>query len=230
MKQLLTSFAAFGLAVTGSAIVVAVPAAAQAVKGIGVVNLRAVAANSSAFTTAQQQRQVTYKPQLDQAEQRRQQLNAQLQPLADRFNRDRAAANPNQQSLQTQVTQIQQIQQRGNEEIQRILQPVALSVAYVEEQISERIGTAVENVAKRRNITLIFDPTTGSPVYADNAYNMNQDVVAELNRLLPSAQLVPPAGWQPREVREAQAAQAAQGGAAQPQTPAPAPAQQPSGR
>lgn len=227
MKQILTSFAALGLAVTGTALVSAAPAFAQVVPGVGVVNVRAVAANSSAFTTAQQQRQTTYKAQFDAAEARRQQLNAQLQPLATAFDTARQQANPNQQALQQQYAQIQQIQQAGQQEIQTILQPVALSVAYVEEQIGEQLNTAVENVAKRRNITLIFDATTGAPIYADNAYNMNQDVVAELNRLLPSAQLVPPAGWQPREVREAQAAAAAQTGAAQPAQPA---QQQPTGR
>lgn len=221
MKQILTSFAALGLAVTGTALVTAAPASAQVVKGIGVVNVRAVAANSSAFTTAQQQRQTTYKAQFDAAEARRQQLNAQLQPLATAFDTARQQPNANQQALQQQYAQIQQIQQAGQQEIQTILQPVALSVAYVEEQIGDQLNTAVENVAKRRNITLIFDSTTGAPIYADNAYNMNQDVVAELNRLLPAAQLVPPAGWEPREVREARAAQAAQTGAAQPVQPAP---------
>ena len=40
--------------------------------------------------------------------------------------------------------------------------------------------------------------------FNNNAYNLNQAIIAELNTLLPSAQLVPPAGWQPREVREQQ--------------------------
>jgi hypothetical protein len=48
-------------------------------------------------------------------------------------------------------------------------------------------------------------------VYADAAYNMTQDVINELNAILPNAQLVPPQGWLPREVREQQAA--AQGAA-----------------
>ena len=31
---------------------------------------------------------------------------------------------------------------------------------------------------------------------------LNQDILAELNKLIPSAQLVPPAGWMPRAQRE----------------------------
>jgi hypothetical protein len=46
----------------------------------------------------------------------------------------------------------------------------------------------------------------------NNAYNLNQDILNELNTLLPSAQLVPPTGWEPRELREARAQQAAAAG------------------
>jgi len=52
-------------------------------------------------------------------------------------------------------------------------------------------------------------------VAADQAYNLNQDVLTELDRMLPSAQLVPPTGWKPAAQREAEAEQAAaQGNAA----------------
>jgi hypothetical protein len=62
-------------------------------------------------------------------------------------------------------------------------------------------------------------------VAATNAYNLNQAILDELNVAIPTAQLVPPAGWEPREVREQKAAQAAQqsGAAAAPAGPARAP-------
>lgn len=200
---------------------------AQVVKGIGVVNVRAAVANSNAFKTAQTQRQTTYAAQIQQANTRQQQIAQQLQPLYTQAETASRAANPDQAALQRQVTQIRQIEANGQRELQQILQPLALSEAYVQEQITAQLNTAVEAVAKRRNITLIFDPTSGSPIYADAAYNMTQDVVNELNRLVPSVQIVPPAGWQPREVREAQAAQAGQ---AAPQQPAQQPRPQPQGR
>ena len=58
------------------------------------------------------------------------------------------------------------------------------------------------------NIQLILDPTQGAVIYADAAYNITQDVLNELNTLLPNAQLVPPQGWVPREVRQQQEAAA----------------------
>lgn len=194
------------------------PAAAQVVKGIGVVSLPAVVANSNAFKTAQTQRPVTYKPQIDQANARQAAIQAQLQPLVTKFNADRQA-NPNNPALQQQANAIQAIQQSGQQELQQLVAPVALSEAYVTEQIEEKLDTAVQNAAKRKNVQLILDPTQGAVLYADAAYNMTQDVLNELNTLLPSAQLVPPQGWLPRQLREQQAAAAAQGQPAPQQNP-----------
>ena len=67
----------------------------------------------------------------------------------------------------------------------------------------------------KRKISLVLD--SQSVIKADQAYNLNQDILTELNALIPSAQLVPPAGWLPRAQREQQAQQqAAQAAAAQP--------------
>ena len=64
----------------------------------------------------------------------------------------------------------------------------------------------------KSGVTLLINPQ--SVISASNAYNLNQAILTELNTALPSAQLVPPAGWEPREAREAKAAQAARGTAA----------------
>ena len=180
MKKIVASALAAGLAM-GAVPALTVPAAAQVVRGIGVVNLPAIVANSNAYRTAEQQRQVTYKPQLDQAEARRAQIAAQLQPLITRFNTDRQAANANQQSLQQQAQQIQTIEQNGQRELQQMLAPLALSRAYVQEQIEDKLEAAVQAAARRKNITLILDPNSGAVIYADQAYNLTQDVLNEVN-------------------------------------------------
>ncbi|HEX8057851.1 MAG TPA: OmpH family outer membrane protein [Novosphingobium sp.] len=222
MKTLLKSFALAGLMLTA-----AQPALVQAqavgplVPGLAVADLDGAVANSNAYKTAQQQRPVTYKAQIDQAEARRSAITAQLQPLVTKFNADRQAASPNQASLQQQAGQIQQIQQAGEQELRQILQPVGLSEAYVTEQISDKLDAAVKAAMAKKKVSLLLSPQA---VLAMNnsAYNLNQDIVAELNTALPSAQLVPPAGWLPREVREQQAAQQGQRpAAAAPAQPAP---------
>lgn len=207
---------------------VAQPAIAQSsgiiVPGLAVADLETVIANSAAFKAAAQQRQVTYKAQIDQAEARSRQLEAQMKPLIDRFNADSRAANPNQQSLAQQAQQIQKLQQDGQNELNQILKPVVWSQAYVEEQIGNFFNQAVEKAMEKRKISIVLTPEA---VFARNprAYDINQDIVNELNVLIPAAQLVPPADWEPAEIREARArqaaAQAAAGGTpAAPATPA----------
>lgn len=208
------------------------PAAAPAASGIvapgiGIVNPQAIIASSNAFRTAQQQRPVTYKPQIDQANTRATAIQAQLKPMADKFEADRKAptAAANQAALQAQVRQIQQLQQSGQEEINRILAPVALSEAYVEEQVNDQLDKAVQQAAAKRKISLVLTPET--VLYAEAAYNLNQDVLNELNGMFPAAQLVPPAGWMPRAQRDQLAQQQAAQGQQQQQQPA---TKQPAGR
>lgn len=234
MKTILKSVAAAGLLLgTASlpAFVAPAMAAGPIIPGLGVANLEAVRINSNAFKTAAQQRQTTYKAQIDQANSRAQQIQAQLKPLADKFEADRRGGKASEAALQQQVAQIQQLQQSGQQEVNQILQPVAISEAYVDEQIAEKLNTAVQNANNKRKISILLRPD--SLIYADNGYNMNQDILNELNTLLPSAQIVPPAGWEPREIREQRAAQQRQQGGQQ-AAPAAAPAQpaaqQPEGR
>jgi Skp family chaperone for outer membrane proteins len=185
------------------------------IPGVAVVNLDAVVANSNAFKTGQQQRPVTYKATIDQAQARKTQIEAQLQPLAAKFEKDRAAPGANQAALQQEVQTIQGIQQSGQQEIQRILQPVAYSEAYVNEQIEAKLDDAVKAAMAKKKISLLLTPQ--AVVAANNAaYNLNQDVLDAINVSIPSATLQPPAGWEPREVREQRAQQ--QGG--QPAAPA----------
>jgi Skp family chaperone for outer membrane proteins len=225
MKMLLKSAIA-GLLLTAAAqpAVVMAQAAQPIVPGLGIANLEAVVANSSAFKNAQNARQTTYKAQIDQAKARQTAIAAQLQPLADKFNRDRAAPNANQAALQQQAQQIQQLQAAGEQELQRILQPVALSEAYAEEQINDKLAPAVQAALNAKQISLLLSP--GDVISASNAYNLNQAILDELNKLIPSVQVAPPAGWEPRQVREARAQQ---GGAAAAAPARPA-GQQPQGR
>ena len=200
---------AAGLAVaTLSVPFAAAPALAQAAQRVAVVNVPAIVVNSSAYQTAQTQRQTTYAPQLQQAETRRQALQAQLDTMVSAFTAARSSANPDNGALQQQAAQIQQLQQTGQAELQQILAPVALSQAYVEEQIQDQLGTAIENAARAQGVTLVVSPDT--VLYADASHNLNEAVLAQLNTLLPAAQLVPPNGWLPRELRQQQEAAAAQ--------------------
>lgn len=232
MKTLLKAATAAAVALTiaqpAIAQTPAAPVAAPAnngitVPGIGIANIDLIVVNSNAFKTAQTQRPVTYKATYDAAEARRKQIADQITPMITRFNADRAAPNANQQALAQQAQAIQAMEASGTQELQRLLQPVSYSEAYVQEQISEKLNAAINTAMTKQRITLLLNPS--AVVATTNAYNLNQAILAELNTALPSAQLVPPAGWEPREVRDAKAQQAAQQGGAAPAaavTPAPA--------
>ena len=222
MKIFSHSLIAASLALAGTTMLAAAPAAAQAVKGLAVANPNAIVSLSNAYKVSEQQRPVTYKPQIDQANARKTQIEAQLRPLAAKLESDARAPSPNQASLQTQYNQIQQIEQAGQQEINQILQPIALSRAYVLEQIGEKLEAATKAAMSKQKITILLD--SESVINADQTYNLNQAVLNELNTVIPSAQLVPPAGWLPRQQREQQAA------AAQGQQPAQTPPAQPQGR
>ncbi len=224
MKIFSHSLIAASLTLAATTMLAATPAAAQAIKGLAVANPNAIVALSNAYKVSEQQRPVTYKAQIDQANTRKTQIEAQLRPLATKLEADARAANPNQVSLQTQYNQIQQIEQAGQQEINQILQPIALSRAYVIEQIGERLEAATKAAMSKQKITILLD--SESVINADQTYNLNQAILNELNTVIPSAQLVPPAGWLPRQQREQQAAAAA----AQGQQPAQTPPAQPQGR
>lgn len=210
-------------------IVATAPALADGpvISGLGWVSVDAIKVNSNAWKVAEQQRPVTYKAQLDQANTRAKAIQAQLAPLGQKFDRDRAAPTPNQTLLQTEYNQMQQLQQAGEAEINRIVAPLQLSRAYVEEQVNAQLQKAINQAAAKRKLSMLVRAETLA--FADPAYNMNQAVLDELNVLIPSAQLVPPAGWEPQEIRNQRAAAAASAGQAPGTAPAPAKTQ-PDGR
>ncbi|OZA59556.1 MAG: hypothetical protein B7X78_08400 [Sphingomonadales bacterium 39-62-4] len=195
----------------GLSVVAVTPTAAvaqAAVQGIAIANPSAVVGASAAFQTAQSQRPTTYKPQIDQANVRKGQIEAQLRPLIAKLEADSKAAAPNRASLQQQYEQIQGIQQAGEAEIQKILEPLNLSQQYVLEQIGDKLDSATQAAMDKKKISVVLD--SQAVIKAGQTYNLNQDILAELNKLIPSASLVPPAGWLPRAQREQQAQAAAQ--------------------
>jgi len=219
MKILLKTALAAGIAMASLASVgVSSPVMAQAAQKIGIVNVPAVVANAAAYQAAQTQRQTTYAAVLQQAESRRAALQAQISPMVDAINAAAQRPGADQNALQQQAAQIQALQQQGQAELQQILAPVLLSQAYVEEQLQDQLGTAIENAANAQRVTLVISPDV--VLHADASLNLNEAVLAQLNTLIPVAQLVPPQGWLPREMRAQQEAAAAQAAAAQAQQPA----------
>lgn len=227
MRTLLKSAAVVALLLGGSNIALAQRAApannGPVVPGLGVWSVNGVISQSNAFKVAQQQTPITYKATIDAIQARSQQIQTQLQTLAEKINREKdlpAARTPaGQNALQQQIASFQSIQANAEQELGKMREPLDLSNAYVMEQIQDKLTDSVKAAMAKRNVSILL-PSQNGLVAANTAYSMNQAIIDELNTALPSAQLVPPAGWEPREVREQKAAQAAQQGAAAPAAPA----------
>lgn len=224
MKSHLLSFSA--LALTAA---LAVPAAAQ-VNGIGVTDPAIAIASSQALGTAYQQIGTTYAAQRTQLEQ----LQGQRDALVRQFDTDGDGqlSDAEQQAAQANITAVQQLQTL-DQTINQTQAPIQLARIYVVEQIAMQYGTAVQQVVTANNVSLILTPA--SVIYAADAVDVTDEIVARLNTLVPAASTSVPAGWQPQrqsitlfqEVQQmlltaaAQQAQLQQQGAAAPQPAAP---------
>jgi Skp family chaperone for outer membrane proteins len=225
MKTLHTLLLAAAAAVPGT-IALTAPVQAQ-VAGIAVADPNAAVARSRAFTTATQQIQTQYKTQIDQANARRTAIENELRPLFQAFETARAAPNANEASLRTQAQTIQTRQQAGEQELQRLTAPAQRAQAYAIEQISLRLREALTAATTRKNVQLLLRPD--SALFAQPATDITADITAELDRLVPSVSITPPANWQPGQ-QQAGAAPAATPAAGRPATAPATPPARPQGR
>lgn len=182
-------------------------AAVAQVNGIAVADPQNAVLTSQAFATARTQIETTYKTQIDQAEARGKAIDAELQPLVAQFQAAQRAPNANQAALQTQLQTIQSRQTAGREEIARIVQPAQRAQAYAAEQVQARLGEAVQNVMKARNVSLLVSPQ--SVLVAQPTADLTSAIAAELNRLVPTVSTAVPANWQPGQAQAQGAAPAA---------------------
>lgn len=213
MKTIFKALALASLSVTALSMT-AVPAAAQSKLGIAVVNVDQAVGTSSAATTARSQMQVTYKATIDSLNTRKTALEAELKTKGEALQAAvKAAAGKPSPALQTQYEALQKRQQEAQVEMQRLGQPLALANAYVEEQITAKLGDALKNAMKKANVDLVIAPDA-TISYAPTV-DITAMVVTELNALVPAVGIVPPAGWQPGQQQAAPAA-AAPAASAQP--------------
>ena len=177
------------------------PAKVTPVPGLGIANMETVITGSAAYKLSQQQRAVTFKAQLDQATVRRQQLATQLQAMIDQLNKDRAAGQMTPAVLQQRSNDIKEAQNIGNQELLTIVKPVALSDAYVREQISAKLPETLAAVMTKRGISVLIGPN--DVLMSTAANTMDSAIIAQLDAVLPSVSLIPPSGWAPKNASSA---------------------------
>ncbi|MBN3536451.1 OmpH family outer membrane protein [Sphingomonas pseudosanguinis] len=173
---------------------VATSAQAQ-VNGVAVADPQGAIAGSRAWAAARQQIETTYKTQLDQAETRRTALTRELEPLVQAFQTARSQPNANQTALRTQAEQIETRQQAANQELQRLTQPAVRAQTYAVEQLQARLGEAVQNAVRAKNVSLLVSPQ--AVLFMQPTADITTAVTAELDKLVPTVSITPPANWQP---------------------------------
>jgi Skp family chaperone for outer membrane proteins len=164
-----------------------------------------------AFTAANTTIQTTYATQIASVQGYQKELQTLLAPFDtnkdSRIDDNELRAAQASPSWATVVAKQQQIDTAQG--------PVVRAQAYVFEQVSSKLNTAVQTVITARNISMIVKPD--AVVFANQTGNITPAITAELDRLVPTASPTPPANWQPGQTN-APAAGAA------PATSAPAPA------
>jgi Skp family chaperone for outer membrane proteins len=202
----------FFVAVSALALTPAAPALAQTV---AYTDVQQVLGTSAAAKLADQQMRVTFKTQYDQVESRSRVLQAELNAMIVKVQADQKA-NASDPSLQTQAKAIQEKQRAAQEELGRLSDPIERVNAYVLEQIDAKLDAAVTAAMAKKKVALLLQ--RGAVIKNTPGTDLTQDIVTELNALVPSVSITPPANWQPGQNRPG-----AQQGAS-------APAQQPQGR
>lgn len=196
-----------------AAALVAPGVAAAQVGGVAVADPEAAVANSRAWSAARTQIQTTYKTQLDQANARRQAISAELQPLVTAYQTAAAAPGASEASLRPQAQAIQTKEQAANAELARLTQPAQRAQAYALEQISAKLPDAVNAAVRAKTVSLLLRPNAA--LYANPSADITSAITAELDRVVPTVSITPPANWQPGQQQQGAAAPAAA-------TPAPA--------
>lgn len=221
--------AALALAPVVGMALAAAPAAAQSKLGIAVVDLQRAVGTSAAYTAARGQIQTTYKSTIDSLNTRKTAIDAELKQKSDALQSGlQAAGGKSTPALQTQYEDLQKRGQEAQGELQRMAQPVALANAYVEEQITAKLSDALKAAMTKNKVDLVLNPD--ATVSYQPTVDLTSAVVAELNTLVPSVGITPPAGWQPGGQQGQQGAAAAPAGAAPAAATPTNPAQKPKSR
>lgn len=176
---------------TLAALALAMPAAAQAQRlsptVVAVVDSDRILRECNACRTAQQSLQT----QVQQLQQRQQQLGAPLQTEAQSIRTAVEALKGKQPdaALQGRITALQQKQNTANQELQRSEQNIRSIQLHVAQQINQRLQPIVNQVMSNRGAALVVDRSAALAV--SPSIDITNDVLAQLNQQLPSVSLTP---------------------------------------
>lgn len=186
------------------------PAMAQSKTGIAVANFEVAIAKTNAYQTAMTQMKTTYASDISATNARAEALNNEMKPLVDAYNTAVQKPGATADTVRPAAEALQRKRAAGQQELGQLQRRVTLATAYVEEQIGKQLETAVKTAMRAQKVDLVLQP--GAVMAREPYVDMTDAIVAELNKLVPSVSITPPAGWQPGQEEEQAAAPAAAAG------------------
>ncbi len=182
----------------------AAPAAAAANLNVAVLDIEQAVADSAAYKAANAQIQASFKPQITAYQTRETALQTEIQALQTEIqNLQKNPATP-KATLDAKVAAYQTRARAAQAELQRLSVPFARPDAYAQEQIQGKMDQAVKAAMTARRVGILLKPE--SVMAFMGGMNLTPDVITQLNALIPSASITPPANWQPGQTGEAAAA------------------------
>jgi outer membrane protein len=165
------------------------PALAQRLNpaAIAVVDTDRVLRECTACRAAQTQLQT----QVQQLQQRQQQLATPLQTEGQQLQQQVQALQGKQPdaALTQRIQSLQTRQNQANEELGRGEQNIRSIQAHVLQQINAKLGPIVNGLLTSRGATVVVD--RGSVLAASPTVDITNDVLAQLNQQLPSVSVTP---------------------------------------
>ncbi len=199
------AFAPFAMtAANAQAAAAPAPAASLPPVPVAVFNQEAAVVNTAAYKAAAAQIQTTFKTQIAAYQTRGQALQAEqvtLRAEIETMQKNPATTKP---ALDAKIAAFQAKAQAAQAELNRLALPFARPDAYVKEQIDSKTEAALKAAMSARKVSLVISPE--AVIAAQNAADITLDVVNQLNALVPSASITPPANWQPGQANQAAAA------------------------
>src|SRR3546814_3609072 len=113
---------------------------------------------------------------------------------------DLKTAGANSATLQPKIEAFQKRRAEIQQELATLGRPIALAQAYGEEKVASKMGDALKSAMTKNKVDRVLQP--GATVSYQPAVDITNAVVTELNTLVPSAQIVPPAGWEPGQQQQ----------------------------
>jgi outer membrane protein len=170
-----------------AALALSVPAIAPAQSNILVVDTDRVLSECTACVAANSQLQTM----VQQAQQLQQQLQAPLQTQGQALQNEVRALNGREPdaALQQRIQAYSTQEQSANQQLAQREQQIRSTQAHVSQQLGTRLIPIVEQIRTTRRASLVLPRS--SALAADNSLDITTEVLAELNRQVPSVSVTP---------------------------------------